>query len=222
MGTLSVAGNLTVRANGSASGTSKVSSLVIAGTANAWTGRVEINNNALIVETTAGSKAAAIAMLASQVAAGIGGANGITSGTTAADLAHKITVVVDNALLNLTMFGGVAVDANSLLVESTYQGDANLDRRVDVTDLGMLASAYGESVAGGVTQGDFNGDGKVDVTDLGILATEYGVGSGAQAFAATAVPEAGTVGVMMPIISMLMSRTRTKTRQARRTTKPIV
>jgi hypothetical protein len=55
-------------------------------------------------------------------------------------------------------------------------GDANLDGRVDVGDLGILAANYGGS---GKTweQGDFNGDGKVDVGDLGILAAHYGEGT---------------------------------------------
>ncbi len=53
-------------------------------------------------------------------------------------------------------------------------GDANLDRSVDVGDLGILAGNYG--AVGGQTwaTGDFNGDGNVDVGDLGILAGNYG------------------------------------------------
>jgi hypothetical protein len=51
-------------------------------------------------------------------------------------------------------------------------GDANHDRHVDVTDLGILATNWQRT---GMTfsRGDFNYDGKVDVTDLGILATNW-------------------------------------------------
>jgi RHS repeat-associated protein len=65
--------------------------------------------------------------------------------------------------------------------------DSNGDGIVDVTDLGALATNYGntyDTTQYTLTQlrsfGDFNGDGKVDVTDLGILATEYGRRSNVQ------------------------------------------
>src|SRR5205814_902886 len=50
----------------------------------------------------------------------------------------------------------------------------NLDGKVDVTDLGNLASNYGMSSGARLAQGDFNYDGNVDVTDLGDLASNYG------------------------------------------------
>jgi hypothetical protein len=61
------------------------------------------------------------------------------------------------------------IDALEVLVP----GDANLDRGVDVIDLGILATHYG-SINSQWIDGDFNGDGKVDVIDLGVLATNYG------------------------------------------------
>jgi hypothetical protein len=51
-------------------------------------------------------------------------------------------------------------------------GDANGDRIVDVTDLGILATNW-QGSSKTLSQGDFNYDGKVDVTDLGILATNW-------------------------------------------------
>jgi len=52
-------------------------------------------------------------------------------------------------------------------------GDANLDGRVDVLDLGRLATSYGGRA--GWSGGDFNFDGTVDFMDLGVLASRYGV-----------------------------------------------
>jgi parallel beta-helix repeat protein len=52
-------------------------------------------------------------------------------------------------------------------------GDANHDRIVDVTDLGVLASNWQGTHAWTFSQGDFNYDFKVDVSDLGILATNW-------------------------------------------------
>ena len=52
-------------------------------------------------------------------------------------------------------------------------GDANLDGRVDVQDLAILAANYRKQVTGGWLQGDFNNDGVVDVEDLALLAANY-------------------------------------------------
>ena len=51
-------------------------------------------------------------------------------------------------------------------------GDANLDGKVDFSDLLTVARHYGQ--LGGWLDGDFNGDGKVDFEDLVILARNYG------------------------------------------------
>jgi hypothetical protein len=53
--------------------------------------------------------------------------------------------------------------------------DANGDGRVDVADLGVVATNFNDSppVPAGRAGGDFNGDGTVDVSDLGILSTHF-------------------------------------------------
>jgi hypothetical protein len=50
-------------------------------------------------------------------------------------------------------------------------GDATLDRKVDVADLGILASHW--QGAGNWSAGDFDGDGIINVNDLGLLATNW-------------------------------------------------
>lgn len=63
----------------------------------------------------------------------------------------------------------------ALLIEGvlgTAFGDADLDGEVNVVDLGILATHFGQS--GGWSEGDFNGDGEVNVVDLGVLATNFG------------------------------------------------
>jgi hypothetical protein len=68
-------------------------------------------------------------------------------------------------------------------------GDANLDGQVDINDLTIVLTNYGQS---GMTwsQGDFNTDTKVDINDLTIVLTDYGktAGSGIKA-----VPEPSSV-----------------------------
>ncbi len=81
-----------------------------------------------------------------------------------------------------------APDANTVFPQSmqidyirVYQvgaplaGDANSDGRVDISDLGAVASHWGISSGGTWAMGDFTGDGKVDISDLGILAVNWGV-----------------------------------------------
>jgi hypothetical protein len=68
-------------------------------------------------------------------------------------------------------------DGNNLAAPATFDfyvlaGDANHDRVVDVSDLGILATFWQES-GRTFASGDFNYDGMVDVSDLGILATNW-------------------------------------------------
>jgi hypothetical protein len=81
-------------------------------------------------------------------------------------------------------------------------GDTNLDGHVDVTDLGNLASNYGNGGTAFWQQGDFDYNGAVDVTDLGDLATNYGAtlaaGSGAVAADMLARPTATASGDSVP------------------------
>jgi hypothetical protein len=51
-------------------------------------------------------------------------------------------------------------------------GDANGDGVVDVTDLGVVASHYGD-VSASWPHGDFTSDGRVNVDDLGIVINNY-------------------------------------------------
>jgi len=55
-------------------------------------------------------------------------------------------------------------------------GDANGDGKVNVVDLGILATNYGTTGGANWGMGDFNNDSNVNVVDLGILATNYGYG----------------------------------------------
>jgi methionine-rich copper-binding protein CopC len=69
---------------------------------------------------------------------------------------------------------GNAIVSNHVLDFFVLSGDANHDRTVDITDLGILATNWQQSPRG-FSQGDFNYDGTVDITDLGTLATNWQV-----------------------------------------------
>ncbi len=84
-------------------------------------------------------------------------------------------------------------DADRLVLDilATRYGDANLDGRVNVLDLGALANHY-RLPAGSWTDGDFNGDGVANILDLGLLANNYDVGGGG-----APVPAPGPAGLLL-------------------------
>jgi autotransporter-associated beta strand protein len=142
------------------------------------TGKFDLTNNSMVVR---GMSAAQVQTL---LAAGYNaghwdGATGITSSAAAASTETSVGYA-SNASLNLTEFKGVTgLVAGDVLVKYTYAGDANLDGKVDIGDLGLLAGAWQQS--GKVWfDGDFTYNGTVDIGDLGLLAGNWqkGVGSG--------------------------------------------
>ncbi len=76
--------------------------------------------------------------------------------------------------------------------------DFDLDGAVDVTDLGILATSYGQTSGMMWADGDADGDGTVNVSDLGILATYYGTGT---TFAA--VPEPAALVLLGGLLTMV-------------------
>jgi autotransporter-associated beta strand protein len=121
------------------------------------------------------------------------------------------------------MVNSVANNANSdadvwvRLLKHTEYGDANLDRKVDVADLGSLATNW--QTPGGWAKGDFNGNGFIEVGDLGMLATkwQFGVGAPGPALAdalaafglpATSVPEPTSLASLAATALLVSSRRR--------------
>jgi hypothetical protein len=104
--------------------------------------------------------------------------------------------------------GSVAtVQLDNLLFQPPLPGDANLDGRVDIADLGILAANWQQTADW--FGGDFTSDGVVDIADLGILAANWqaGVESGGMSFEAglamfdvydgVVVPEPGVAGLLL-------------------------
>ena len=64
---------------------------------------------------------------------------------------------------------------NSTLV-LTFRGDVNRDRRVDISDLSLIAGHFG-SVLGSpayYSEADLNRDGVIDIQDMSICASDFG------------------------------------------------
>lgn len=88
----------------------------------------------------------------------------------AATQAGLINSPWDLDLDGLATFGDTLFWVETIL--GSLPGDANADGRVDLLDLSILASHFGDP--GSYTEGDFNGGGYVDLLDLSILASNFG------------------------------------------------
>ncbi len=166
-GSLNVSeGGLAIAPNGNS--TSAVKSLTVAGGA-----ALDLADNDLVVDYDTTSPLGAVTDL---IKSGRTSPNGIVSSAATTD--KMLGVAEASIVLGASggTFSGETVDGSAVLVKYTYGGDANLDGKVDVTDLGALATNW--QTSSGWTGGDFNYDGFVDVTDLGALATNWQAGVG--------------------------------------------
>jgi hypothetical protein len=106
---------------------------------------------------------------------------GITSSTAAADVIENpestSVAYAHNGSLPLgpyTTFEGRAVDNSSVLIRYTRTGDANLDGRVDDTDVTILGATYAPSLSQpSWALGDFDYDGFVEDDDATLLGVFY-------------------------------------------------
>jgi alpha-D-xyloside xylohydrolase len=160
-------------------GTSK-----IAGANLTITGTLDLKNNALIVEAAdSTSKAMLLATLAGQLGAQI------TSSTSTTN-SHYTMSLIDNAKLGATMFGGLPVDANSILVTEALKGDADLDGGVGPLDVAIWKADFGVGQYA-TTDGDFDLDGGVGPLDLALWKANFG----ASVLSDPAPSDAGTGGL---------------------------
>jgi hypothetical protein len=134
---------------------------------------LDLSNNELIIDYTGESPAAALRqLLLSGRNGGAWNGLGLVSSSAAAETGLGYAEATELFSSFPAGLGAQSVDATSIIVRHTLLGDANLDRSVDVADLGILASNWqGSDRTFG--QGDFNYDSVVDVADLGLAATNW-------------------------------------------------
>ena len=124
----------------------------------------------------------------------------------------------------LTIFGGVPVSGDDVLVMYTYGGDTNFDGKLDADDYGTIDFSVLVAGSDGYYNGDFNYDGVVNADDYGVIdfnilaqTTPFptgggggGGGGGAAAGVAgvAAVPEPSAIGVLLPCVAAVTRRAR--------------
>ncbi|HUO07212.1 MAG TPA: hypothetical protein VM008_02685 [Phycisphaerae bacterium] len=207
---LTINGASIIRSNGTSTGTSRVSTLQLGGSLNHWTGSLDITNNSLIVEAPdASTKSADLSSLQNQVASfGKAGSLGITSSTLPLNFA---IAVLDNALTHFTTFGGLSMDANSILITPALLGDANADGHVDLTDLSIVLNNFGSSTADWST-GNFDGASSIDLTDLSDVLNNFGLsyptaaGAAASIITSSPAPEPASLTLTMLALPALLKR----------------
>ncbi|HUO07570.1 MAG TPA: autotransporter-associated beta strand repeat-containing protein [Phycisphaerae bacterium] len=192
----------------------KTSTFVEAGTADAWTSGMDIGVSKFILEST--NKTADLAQFRNEVKFGkTNPGNGMFSTTLPGNFG---IAVLDNAVLGRTTFGGIAVDANSVIVAAELLGDANVDGHVDLTDLSTVLNNFGTATPAW-TSGNFDGAATIDLTDLSAVLNNFGL-SNPNAFAGTfsggasaaaATPEPASLAMIGLGAAMLLSRRRKST-----------
>jgi hypothetical protein len=166
---LSVEGSLSIVANGTPAGVSRVGALSIPG------GQIDLTNNALVVDETDSSTIASVrAAIISGRAGGSWTGPGLISSSANAKtfgLGYGDASEIFSAFP--ATFLGQTVDDTTALVRFTYYGDANLDGIVNTADFSALAAHFNQS-GQFWPSGDFNYDGKVNALDFNAIATNFG------------------------------------------------
>jgi hypothetical protein len=138
-------------------------------------GKLDLADNGMIVDYTGPSPVDTIrTLLTSGYAAGAWNGTGINSSVAAvtANRALGLAESTDVFLSFPATFMGQSVDSTAVLVRYTLRADANLDLKVDITDLYKVASNW-QQAGRRWGQGDFNFDQLTNAKDLGILSLNW-------------------------------------------------
>jgi autotransporter-associated beta strand protein len=137
-------------------------------------GKFDLTNNSMVAKGMTDSA------VRTQLQSGYNGGawNGATGIVSSSVTSETSVGYATQAQTGVTDFKGVTgLAATDVLVKYTYAGDANLDGKVDIGDLGLLAGAW-QQLSGKVWfDGDFTYDGAVDIGDLGLLAGNWQKGT---------------------------------------------
>jgi hypothetical protein len=128
-------------------------------------GTIDTTNSQLIIEPT--NKSATLSSLQAAIAN-----HSLLSSTLPP---HIGLAIIDNATLTtpFTTLGNLPADAGSILIAPELLGDANIDGKVDLTDLNIVLNNLGTTQSTWI-QGNFDGAATIDLTDLNDVLNNLG------------------------------------------------
>ena len=165
-GTFTQTGPITTSANATFTNTAGLATFAANAKLAALTitaGTVDITSSKFVIEPT--NKSTTLTALQSNLAN-----HSLISSTLPPNFALAL---MDNAALNLTTFGGLPADPNSLLLSAELLGDANADGHVDLTDLSTILNNFGTTTPAW-TSGNFDNAPTIDLTDLSDVLNNFG------------------------------------------------
>jgi len=151
----------------------------------ASTGRLDLNNNSLILNTASLSTVTGLIKTGLENGGnfdwggpGIGSNKAAQQNTTAGSFLYGLGVIL-NDLAQVggsgpiyTTFAGETLAGNEVLVKFTYFGDADLSGSIDATDYSLIDNGYVNSLSGWIN-GDFDYSGSIDATDYALIDNAY-------------------------------------------------
>ena len=200
-------GTLRVLLDGTSAATSSVATLTV----DQSMSRLDVTNNAFVVDYTGSSP---VVEIRNDIVQGYNGGTwdglGIMSSLGNASQ-FGVGYVEASQLTSVPAIFGT-VDSTAVLFRLTRYGDTNLDGVVNLSDFNALASNFGQ--AGRIwTQGDFNYDGNVNLSDFNLLAGNFGLSAAGPevtpqdwANLAAAVPEPSATLLAAAACTMLRRR----------------
>lgn len=175
-------------------------------------GRLDLADNAAIVDYPSGGPSPLTAIRADLVSGRAGGAwngTGIQSSTVAAGAGTMAIGYAEAGDLFTTFpatFLGQSVDSTSVLVRATLLGDANLDGAVGIADFARLGAAY--NLPGGWSAGDFNYDGLTGIADFSLLAANFNQSLPPAGVPARGAPIPEPATLLLPLAALALRRRR--------------
>lgn len=172
--------------NGSASAISEVNSLSVSPGA-----KLDLENNSAIVNYSGTNPLSTLTHdIATAYDQGKWDGAGITS-STAPSTPGAALGIGDASTLGLSSYEGFSV-LNSVILKYTWYGDANLDGKVDNSDLAIIQNGMAKHLTGW-ENGDFNYDGVINADDLALY--DLGLARQTTVLNGGVVPEPAALGI---------------------------
>lgn len=182
-------GTLELRANGTASGVAETTGVSVDDFS-----RLDLKDNGVVVDYTSTDPSAEIRRaIKIGRAGGFWNGYGIISSDAMSDSSLGVGYARTADTGASTAFETINVDSTTVVIRTTYNGDNDLDGKVNTVDFNYFAGGFG-SVNPDWIDGDYDYDGDVDSVDFNAFAGNYG----------KALPNAApTLGAVVPEPTLL-------------------